>query len=48
MMERVKYEMEELYTVSCNMFNVGIMIPYMGYTPKTLEQIVKSYNEKGK
>lgn len=25
----------------CNMYNVGCMIDYMNYTPKTLEQIIK-------
>ena len=41
MMERVRYEMEELYTTPCEMYNVGAMIPQMEYTPKTLEQILK-------
>ena len=25
----------------CDMFNVGCMKPYMGYAPRTLEEIVK-------
>jgi calcineurin-like phosphoesterase family protein len=41
MMKRIKYEMEELYTVPCNMWNVGVMIDYMDYTPRTLEEIIK-------
>lgn len=41
MMERVRYEMEELYTIPCEMYNVGAMIPQIEYTPKTLEQILK-------
>lgn len=41
MMERVKYEMEKLYDVSCNMFNVGAMMDYMNYTPRTLNEILE-------
>lgn len=42
MMEQVKRQMIELYDKSCNMYNVGIMIPYMEYRPKTLEEILKA------
>jgi len=42
MMERVRYEMEALYDKPCLMFNCGVMMDYMGYTPRTLEEIVKS------
>lgn len=45
MMERMKYEMTALYDKPCYMFNVGAMIPYMGYTPRTLEEIL-SANKK--
>lgn len=31
--------MTELYDEPCNMFNVGAMMDYMEYTPKTLEQV---------
>lgn len=41
MMKQIKYEMEELYTVPCNMFNVGCMINYMNYTPRTLNEILE-------
>ena len=41
MMERVKYEMEYLYDKPCNMYNVGCMLPYMNYTPQTLNEIIK-------
>lgn len=44
MMERVKYEMEELYDKPCLMFNVGVMMDYMNYTPRTLKEII---NAKG-
>lgn len=40
MMERIKREMEALYEVPCNMFNVGCMMQYMGYTPRTLDEII--------
>lgn len=42
MMERVKFEMIELYNKECNMFNVGAMIPYMAYKPRTAEEIAES------
>ena len=42
MMEHDKYLMSELYNVPCNMYNVGAMLSYMNYTPKTLDQIVTS------
>lgn len=41
MMEQVKYQMTELYGKSCQMFNVGCMLPYMDYTPRTLEEILE-------
>lgn len=41
MMERVKYEMTELYDATCNMRNVGIMMEYMNYRPRTLEEIFR-------
>ena len=44
MMERVRYEMESLYNKPCNMFNVGCMMPWMGYTPRTLEDIQKKHD----
>lgn len=40
MMERIKYEMKELYDRPCNMYNAGAMMPYMNYTPRTLEEII--------
>lgn len=45
MMEHIKREMVELYDKPCNMFNVGIMIPYMEFRPKTLEQIFIAQEE---
>lgn len=40
MMEHQKYLMKELYTRPCNMYNVGAMIPYISYTPRTLDEIL--------
>lgn len=45
MMEHIKLEMEQLYTVPCNMFNVGVMMPHMNYTPRTLEHIIEYYGK---
>ena len=45
MMERVRYEMEELYDKPCNMYNVGCMLPYMDFTPRTLEEIIAANGE---
>lgn len=41
MMKRTKYLMEELYGKQCKMFNVGAMMSYMDYTPRTLDEIIK-------
>lgn len=40
MMMHDKYLMEELYTKQCKMYNVGAMLPYINYTPRTLDSIV--------
>lgn len=39
-MESVKRDMETLYNVPCEMYNVGCMLPYMNYTPRTLDEIL--------
>lgn len=44
MMEHDRYLMEQLYTKPCEMYNVGCMLPYMNYTPRTLDQIIEGYN----
>lgn len=41
MMEHDKYLMQELYGKQCQMLNVGAMMPYMDYTPRTLDEILK-------
>ena len=49
MMEHDRYLMEELYTRPCEMYNVGAMMPYIDYTPRTLDEILEGYkNWKGK
>lgn len=40
MMKQVRYQMEELYDMPCEMYNVGAMLPYMNYTPRTFDEIV--------
>lgn len=45
MMEHHRFLMEELYERQCNMINVGAMMPYMGYTPRTLDEILAGYGE---
>ena len=40
MMENTKRQMTELYDKECRMFNVGAMMSYMHYEPRTFEQIV--------
>ena len=40
MMEHTKKIMTELYDKPCNMFNVGAMMPWMDYTPRTLDEII--------
>jgi len=41
MVEHDKYLMEELYDRQCNMYNVGCMMTYMDYAPRTLDEIVR-------
>ncbi len=45
MMEHDKYLMEQLYGKQCEMYNVGVMMPYMDYTPRTLDEILRGYND---
>ena len=41
MMKRIQFELEQLYERPCRMFNVGAMVPYIDYTPRTLCDIAK-------
>lgn len=40
--ERLRRTLEERYGCSWRMFNVGCMMPYMGFRPRTLDEIVSS------
>ena len=40
MMEHDKFLMQELYSRPCRMYNVGAMMPWMDYTPRTLDEII--------
>lgn len=44
MMEHDKLLINELYEKPCRMFNVGAMMPYMDYTPRTLDEILAAQN----
>ena len=41
MMENIKMQMQELYDKQCLMYNAGAMMPWMDYTPKTLDEIIE-------
>lgn len=43
MMEHQRFLMEELYDRQCEMINVGAMMPWMDYTPRTLDEIEMGY-----
>ena len=43
MMEHDKKLMTDLYEKPCRMYNVGAMLPYMDYTPRTLDEIIAGY-----
>ena len=47
MMQNIKRQMIELYDKECEMYNVGAMMHYMNYMPRTLEHIIKRGNEYG-
>lgn len=40
MMEADRRAMTELYSMPCNMYNVGAMMPYMDYKPRTFGEII--------
>lgn len=44
MMEHQRFLMEELYDRQCDMINVGAMMPWMDYTPRTLDEIKNGYS----
>lgn len=44
MIENFKKQIVELYDKQCNMYNVGCMMSYMNYTPRTLREIIERNN----
>ena len=46
MMENSRRQMEALYLRPSHMYNVGAMVPYMDYTPRTLDEILAGYGKK--
>ena len=44
MVENFRYQVEALYDKKCVMVNVGAMMPYIGYTPRTAEYIFEHTN----
>ena len=40
-LENWKKELQQLQDLSMHMYNVGVMMDYMGYTPRTLDEILK-------
>lgn len=48
MMEHDKFLMQELYGRECRMFNVGAMMPYINYQPRTLDEILAANPEEKK
>lgn len=42
MMKNIKLQMTELYDKQCKMYNVGAMIHYMEYRPRTLQEIISA------
>lgn len=43
MMEHTRRQMEKLYDVPCRMYNVGCMMSYIDYKPRTIEEILRHY-----
>ena len=45
MMEQIREEMLSKHDKPCNMINVGVMMPYIDYEPKTFDEIVNGYEK---
>ena len=45
MIQHLKKEIEGLYQTTCHLYNVGCMLSYMNYTPRTLDEIVAANKE---
>ena len=46
MMCHQRFLMENLYEKQCNMVNVGAMMPWMDYTPRTKQEILSGYSKE--
>lgn len=46
MMKQVQYQMRALYDKKSRMYNVGCMVPGMDYTPRTLDEILKIFEDE--
>lgn len=46
MMKQVQYQMRALYDKKIRMYNVGCMVPGMDYTPRTLDEILKIFEDE--
>lgn len=38
--------LNDKHNIKCTAYNVGAMLPYMNYTPRTLEEIIKLSGEQ--
>ena len=45
MMEQIKRDMIMIHGRECRMFNVGAMMPWMDYTPRTLDEVIVGVQE---
>ena len=45
MTEHIRSQIVDLYEKPCRMFNVGAMMPWMDYTPRTYDEIVEGYEK---
>lgn len=46
MMLHIKWQMTALYDKPCEMYNVGCMMNYMNFTPRTLDEILIACKDK--
>lgn len=45
LIEQARMQSIEISGKPCNMINVGVMMPWMNYTPKTYTEIINAYND---
>lgn len=41
LIEQYKMDLADKLGCPCKAYNVGVMVPYMGYTPRTFEEIIR-------